>query len=85
MEKDFLPYKEMEEIFLKNTERDPAIWAIATDKIWVLRLAFNSGLRKTDLSKDHWAVAFFKANRAMIVELLFIIQHKDVQGLYFEI
>ena len=74
----------MKEIFLKHTERDPADWSIATGKIWLLRLAFNSGLRKGDLNKDHWAVAFHKADRAMIMELLFIVQHKDiydVQGL----
>ena len=85
MHTDFLPYKEMEKIFLIHTERDPVIWAIATNSIWLLRLAFNSGLRKADLNKDHWAVAFYKADRAMILEMLFIIQHKDVydvQGVY---
>ena len=73
---------------MKYTDRDPVIWAIATNNIWLLRLAFNSGLRKGDLNKDHWAVAFYKADKAMILELLFIIQHKDVydvQGMYINI
>ena len=83
MKNDFLPYKKMKEIFEKQTSRDPVIWALATGRVWVLRLAFNCGLRKRDLDKDHWAVAFHKADKGMIMELLYIlncVDTEDIQG-----
>ena len=83
MKNEFLSFKRMKEIFVKHTSRDPVIWALATGRIWVLRLAFNCGLRKRDLDKDHWAVAFHKADKGMIMELLYILQcvdTEDIQG-----
>ena len=43
MKKDFLPYKKMKDIFMETTGRDPITWGVATGKLWVIRLAFNSG------------------------------------------
>ena len=80
MQKDFLPYHEMKAIFEKTTNRDPIAWSIATGKIWVLRLAFNLGMRKRDLTKDHLALAFYKAEQGMILEILYILQCVDQQG-----
>ena len=71
----------MKEIFEKQTSRDPVIWALATGRVWVLRLAFKCGLRKRDLDKDHWAVAFHKADKGMIMELLYILQCVDTEDI----
>ena len=43
MKKDFLPYKKMKDIFMEPTGRDPITWGVGTGKLWVIRLAFNSG------------------------------------------
>ena len=43
MKKDFLPYQKMKEIFVETTGRDPITWGVGTGKLWVIRLAFNSG------------------------------------------
>ena len=80
MKKDFLPYQKMKEIFVETTGRDPITWGVGTGKLWVIRLAFNSGFRKRDFTKDHFAVAYHKADKGIIMELLYMLQCVDLEG-----
>jgi hypothetical protein len=40
----------------------------------------NSGFRKRDFTKDHFAVAYHKADKGIIMELLYMLQCVDLQG-----
>ena len=40
----------------------------------------NSGFRKRDFTKDHFAVAYHNADKGIIMELLYMLQCVDLEG-----